>query len=200
MLSEDDRPSTADASSTIALSDHRRALLLPVMAKVAAGDRAAFAQLYRETSGILLHVARRILPEGGEAEEAVQEAYLTVWRKAVAFDPTRGHAMTWLMTIARNSAIDRLRARRRVSTAPIDDAQAVADPGESAFGRLVETQERNRLAVCMEDLERRDVDFLRAAFFEGSSYVELAARASLPLPTVKSRVRRALLKLRACLA
>lgn len=86
---------------------------------IALGDRDAFAEVYRRTSVKLLGVCRRILPERQEAEEVLQDIYLTVWRRAGAFDATRGSAMTWLITLARNRAVDRLRASGRRPTDPI---------------------------------------------------------------------------------
>ena len=166
---------------------------------MARGDRAALEGVYRRTSAKLFGICLRILPDRHHAEEALQETYLAIWRRADAFDVSRGTAMTWLMTLARNCAIDRLRTLARSPQLPVPATVDVADPDTDVFADAVERDERQRLHACLAQLEELDRRFLTAAFFEGSSYPELSERVSMPLPTVKSRVRRALLKLRGCL-
>jgi RNA polymerase sigma factor (sigma-70 family) len=170
------------------------------LCRVAGGDRAAFEELYQRTSAKLFGVCLRILPMRQEAEEALQEAYLSVWRRAGSFDGARGRPMTWLITLARNSAIDRLRAGGRISTAPIDLADQVADSTPIASALVESDEDERRLAYCVGTLDAGEASLIRTAFFEGSTYAELAERAATPLGTIKSRIRRALAKLRACLA
>ena len=167
---------------------------------VASGDRDAFAEVYRRTSVKLLGVCRRILPERQEAEEVLQDIYLTVWRRAGAFDATRGSAMTWLITLARNRAVDRFRASGRRPTDPIEYADNVADPTPDAETRAIATDDAERLAFCMGQIDTTDAGLIRTAFFEGATYTELAERVARPLGTIKSRIRRALIALRECLA
>jgi RNA polymerase sigma-70 factor (ECF subfamily) len=174
--------------------------LAACLAAVGAGDRAALAEVYRRTSSKLFAVCIRILAERGEAEDVLQEVYLTVWQRAAAFEPTRASPMTWLITIARNRAIDRLRARgARPQAAPVDLAEAVADPAVDALQRLADDDERRRLAGCLDTLEEEPRRAIRTAFLEGRTYEELAAARGVPLGTMKSWIRRGLLKLRACL-
>lgn len=170
-----------------------------LLARVAAGDRAAFEDIYRRTSAKLFGVCLRILLDRHEAEDALQTAYLSVWRNASRFEAARGTPMTWLITLARNRAIDRLRARKPIVDLPIDAADMIPDPAPIASDRLAAAGETRRLRDCMDGLDGSDAGFLRTAFFEGSTYAELAARAKLPLGTLKSRIRRSLLKLRDCL-
>jgi RNA polymerase sigma-70 factor (ECF subfamily) len=171
-----------------------------VLEAVAAGDRAAFEAVYRRTSVKLFGVVLRILPERQEAEEVLQEVYLAVWRRAGAFDPARGTAMTWLITLARNRALDRLRASRRRPSDPIELADEVADPEPDAETQVLALDEATRISYCLERLDGDDARLIRTAFFEGASYADLAARAARPLGTIKSRIRRALIRLKACLA
>ncbi|WP_174298906.1 sigma-70 family RNA polymerase sigma factor [Sphingomonas bacterium] len=173
--------------------------LVAVIAGIAAGDRAALAKLYGETSGKLFAVCRRILIDGYDAEEALQETYIAIWRRAGSFDATRGSPATWLAVIARNCAIDRLRLRRRSPTSPIEQAAGVADVRPSAFELASASHDERRLHECLGELAAGDRAFIATAFFEGESYATLAMRESLPLGTVKSRIRRALIKLRECL-
>lgn len=182
-----------------AASDVARQRLAKALGRVARGDRAALGDVYSATSAKLFGVCLRILPDREEAEDVLQEAYLTVWRKAAAFDPSRGSPITWLVTLTRNRALDRLRSRRPIPSEPIDLAESVADEALPADSLIEVDQEAARLANCLGELPAGDGILIRAAFFQGSSYPELAARAALPLGTVKSRIRRALLKLRGCL-
>jgi RNA polymerase sigma-70 factor (ECF subfamily) len=174
--------------------------LAQMLAKVATGDRDAFEDIYRRTSVKLFGVCLRILPVRQEAEEALQEVYLSVWQRAGSFDMARGSAMTWLITLARNRAIDRLRAKGRIMTAPIELADDVPDNAPDATSLIAASQDERRLAHCMSTLDGGDAGLIHHAFFEGLTYADLATRASTPLGTVKSRIRRALLKLRECLS
>ena len=112
--------------------DANRSLIVAAFARIPAGDRAALQTVYRLTSAKLFGVCLRILGERSEAEDVLQEVYVTVWRKAADFDPARASPLTWLIAIARNRAIDRLRASkhsRRME--PIDAADHVADAARS---------------------------------------------------------------------
>jgi len=171
-----------------------------VLHRVRDGDRAAFEEVYRRTSVKLFGVCLRILPIRHEAEEALQDAYLSVWQRAAAFDAARGSAMTWLITLARNRAIDRLRANGKIVAAPIELIDELPDAAPSALGQLEMSEDEARLSHCLGTLPAGDAGLIRTAFFTGSTYADLAARADAPLGTVKSRIRRALLKLRACLS
>ncbi len=180
--------------------NNNAAALAAMLQKVAGGDRAAFEDVYRRTSTKLFGVCLRILPVRQEAEEALQEAYLSVWRRAGSFDEGKGSAMTWLITLTRNRAVDLLRSSGKAPTSPIELADKVADPAPAAPAMLEIRQEEQRLAYCLSMLEDHDGILIRTAFFEGSTYAELATRAAAPLGTIKSRIRRALLKLRECLS
>ena len=180
--------------------DSNRSLIVAALGRIPAGDRAALQTVYRLTSAKLFGVALRILGERSEAEDVLQEVYVTVWRKAVDFDAAKASPMTWLIAIARNRAIDRLRATghsRRME--PIEAADAVADATPSADRALESAQEHARLHGCLEGLEQRERAALRGAFFDGNTYEDLAARMSVPLGTMKSWIRRAMIKLKACL-
>jgi len=181
-------------------SDTDAANLAVALRRVAEGDRAAFEEVYRRTSVKLFGVCLRILPVRQEAEEVLQEAYLSVWRRAGSFDAARGSAMTWLITLTRNRAVDRLRSGGRIASSPIELADEIPDPAPAASTLMEIGEDEQRLAHCLGTLEGGDARLIRTAFFEGSTYAELATRAATPLGTIKSRIRRALLKLRECLA
>jgi RNA polymerase sigma-70 factor (ECF subfamily) len=177
-----------------------RSQLAAALLRVAAGDRAALRLVYRDTSAKLFGVVLRILNDRSEAEDVLQDVFVAVWRKAASFDPVRASPITWLVTIARNRAIDRLRARSAGGRiAPIDAAGDVCDPAPAAAERVEQAQEQQRLARCLDELEPRHAAAIRAAYLDGAAYEDLARRMSVPLGTMKSWIRRGLLKLRACL-
>ena len=176
-----------------------RAELARSLSAVAAGDRQAFHLVYRRTSAKLFGICCRILGEGQDAEDALQEAYVNVWRRAERFDASRASPITWLAAIARNTAIDRLRARGTRTNVPIEEAHDLADPEPRSDAVLEQAGEARRLQGCLGELGARDAALIRTAFLEGASYPELAARANEPLGTIKSRIRRALMKLKECL-
>lgn len=181
--------------------DANRKLIAAALGRIPDGDRAALQTVYRLTSAKLFGVALRILNERSEAEDVLQEVFVTVWRKAADFDPHRGSPMTWLIAIARNRSIDRLRATRQSRRMePMDQAAEVADDSAIAADNALESaQDHARLHGCLEGLETRERNALRGAFFEGNTYEDLAARMSVPLGTMKSWIRRAMIKLKSCL-
>jgi RNA polymerase sigma-70 factor (ECF subfamily) len=177
-----------------------RSQLVAALARVAGGDRSALQIVYRDTSAKLFGVCLRILNDRSEAEDVLQEVYLTVWRKAASFDPARASPITWLVAVARNRSIDRLRAGaggRRMD--PIDAAAEVRDPAPAAVELVEAAQQSNRLGLCLEQLESRQSIAIRSAFLDGNTYEELAERMKVPLGTMKSWIRRGLSKLRDCL-
>jgi RNA polymerase sigma-70 factor, ECF subfamily len=180
--------------------DANRSLIVAALARIPSGDRAALQTVYRLTSAKLFGVVLRILGERSEAEDILQEVYVTVWRKAVDFDAARASPMTWLIAIARNRAIDRLRAtRQKRHMEPIDTATEVADSAPAADRALESAQTNARLHGCLDGLAAHERAALRGAYFDGNTYEDLAARMSVPLGTMKSWIRRAMIKLKSCL-
>jgi RNA polymerase sigma-70 factor, ECF subfamily len=182
-----------------ARADQDRAQLAALLVQSGTGDAAAFKAMYRRTSAKLFGVCLRIFGDRTEAEDALQDAYITIWNKAATFDPARASPITWLVTVARNRAIDRWRSGGKARLAPLDEASEVADPAPRADQMLASHHDDVALGRCIEALESRDAEFIQSAFMKGATYGDLAARDGLPLGTVKSRIRRALLKLRDCL-
>jgi RNA polymerase sigma-70 factor, ECF subfamily len=176
-----------------------RARLSDALVRTGQGDRSAFEQLYKVTSAKLFGICLRIFPERSEAEEALQDAYLTIWNKAASFEPGRASPISWLATLTRNRAIDRLRASGKAKYAPIEDAAEIADPAPRADAQLFAASEGAALQGCISGLDPRDAHFIRSAFLGGATYLQLADAEGAPLATVKSRIRRALIRLRACM-
>lgn len=174
-------------------------ILTPLMTRIAAGEREALRQLYDATSAKLFGVCLRILSDREESEDVLQDVYVTIWRRADRFDGARASVMTWVSTIARNRAIDRLRARGPLAYAEQVDDLEIADGSDSAETLLSAADDRNRLHGCMSELDDRTQSVIRTAFFEGVTYETLAKRMDAPLGTVKSWIRRGLAKLKGCL-
>jgi RNA polymerase sigma-70 factor (ECF subfamily) len=161
---------------------------------VARGDESALAQVYDRYRLILFGLIVRILHSREEAEDVLQEVFLQVWRRAKDFDEARGRAFTWLVTVARSRALDRLRslgARARLAEAapPIEYiGDAAADVFQSEQAEVI------RRALAQIPVDQRQALFL--GYFEGLTQSEIAARLGAPLGTVKTRMRTGMTKLR----
>jgi RNA polymerase sigma-70 factor (ECF subfamily) len=165
---------------------------------IAGGDSAAFDMLYRTTSAKLFGICLRVIPQRADAEEVLQEVFVSIWRKAEQFDATRASAMTWLSMMTRNKAIDRLRSHAGAGQqAAIELDELESD--SSAVDTAEVAQDQERIEVCLDELEAPRRTLIRSAFFDGATYEELAERSGTPLGTVKSWIRRSLIKLKACL-
>jgi len=172
--------------------------LATLLGRVALRDRAAFPRLYDMTSAKLFSIALRILRDKGDAEEAMQEIYIKVWQRAERYRPEQGSPMTWLAAIARNHAIDLIRARRP-EAASIDDAFDLASDSAGPEEDAINASEGKRIDICMQTLESDKAEAVRRAYVEGLSYQELADRYKVPLNTMRTWLRRSLMKLRECL-
>lgn len=173
------------------------ALLEDAVGKVARGDRAAFRSLYAATSGELFALALRILQDRAAAEDALQDAFVDVWRQAAAFDPARGPAMAWLTVIVRNRAIDALRRDGRNPAArnavDLDSLAPLASPEGAGSVEML------ALLRCLAGLEPEVQKMILQAYLEGRSRDELAESFERPVNTVKTWLRRGLQSLRVCL-
>ncbi len=191
------------AARSVAQSGARsvnQASLIDAMIRLRGGDQAALGEVYSATSAKLFGICLRILHDQGEAEDALQDVYISLWRGIARFDESRASPIAWLATFARNRAIDRLRRAGRARTLdPIDAAAHVSDSAPLADAMVETAQDCSRVTLCLEQLEPRHGGAIRAAFFDGASYSELATRASVPLGTMKSWVRRGLARLKNCL-
>jgi RNA polymerase sigma-70 factor (ECF subfamily) len=171
-----------------------------LLEEIALGSRQAFEKLYRDSSPQLFAICLRIVSHRAEAEDVLQEVFATVWRKAAQYDVQRAGAMSWLAMIARNKAIDRIRSHPQArKSEPLELAEGIADPTASPQLDAQASADRERLDECLKRLDDRRRSLIRAAFFDGSTYEELAARVGSPLGSVKSWIRRGLMQLRECL-
>ena len=186
--------------STDEVRNEQRARLVRALQRAGEGHEDSLREVYELTSAKLFGICLRILGDAQEAEDALQDVFVSVWRRAASFEADRASPITWLATLARNRAIDRLRSGRRGGMSELAEAAAqVPDPGPSALAMLEAAEGRARLNGCIGELEARSADAIRDAFFGGFTYAQLAEGAGAPLGTMKSIVRRALMKLKDCL-
>lgn len=178
--------------------DTARARLTAALVRAGEEDRPAFQEVYRLTSAKLFGICLRICGERSAAEDVLHDVYLTIWKRAGAYEPGRASPISWLATIARNKAIDWLRAHGKRSVRPIEDAMSIADTAPDQLATIARDQESQRLHDCLDALDDRASDAIRTAFFDGVTYAELAERKNVPLGTMKSIVRRGLIQLKAC--
>lgn len=176
-----------------------RARLTEALVACGEEDRAAFRTLYDLTSAKLFGIVLRICNDRQAAEEVLSDVYLTVWKRAGAYEPGRASPISWLATIARNRAIDWRRSAKRAPSTPLDEAPDVADERANAVDLLLEDESARALHLCLDKLDDRQRIAIRTAFFDGLTYAELAERQSVPLGTMKSWVRRGLHRLKECL-
>ncbi|HPG23370.1 MAG TPA: sigma-70 family RNA polymerase sigma factor [Amaricoccus sp.] len=169
-------------------TDHARASDAAVLRAVAAGDRSAFVELFGRYAGRIKGFLMRRGASEADAEEIVQEVMVAIWRRAASFDPERAAAATWIFTIARNRRIDLVRRARRPEPDP-QDPLFRPDPEPGGVARISAAEREARLRAGLAGLAPEQRQVLVAAFYEGLSHGEIAARLDLPVGTVKSRIR-----------
>ncbi|HKW78413.1 MAG TPA: sigma-70 family RNA polymerase sigma factor [Candidatus Limnocylindria bacterium] len=171
-----------------------------LVARIAAGDAVALGDLYVRHGRVVFAVAQRVVGSPEVAEEVVQDAFHSVWRAARSYRADRGSVRTWLLTIARNAAVDRRRRMGRVTRdGSLDEALRISD-GIAVDERVIVRIRDGRVREVVRSLPEEQRQVLDLAFWGGLSQSEISARTGVPLGTVKSRVRLAMAKLRDGLA
>jgi RNA polymerase sigma factor (sigma-70 family) len=196
---------TSTTRAAVTTNSDNNDQLRRLVASVALGDAAAFRRLYDATSAKLFGFAMRILRKDELAEEAVQDAFVSVWHAASSYQPHLAAPLTWMATIVRNKSLDIL--RRQDSAEALDgdafDADmllALQDPAAGPQDRVQMSEAARDLAHCMDGLDSKQRQAVGMAFFHDLSHSEVAQQLSLPIGTVKTWIRRSLDKLRTCLA
>ncbi len=170
-----------------------------MIARTALGDRSAFSALYDATSAKLFGICLRVLNNRAEAEDALQDVYVRIWQKAGRYTAGTYSPMTWLITLARNLAIDRLRARK-APTRDIDEMYDLRDETPGPEAAAVARSEMGRIARCLDELEPDRAQAVKGAYLDGETYQDLAARHDVPVNTMRTWLRRSLMKLKDCLS
>jgi len=177
---------------------HESADIDELLSRVARGDSEAFDALYDAVSAPVFGLARRVVRDPARAEDVTQEVFLEVWRKAARFDRNLGKAKTWIMTIAHRRAVDAVRrseSQKRQDHHGAPDEVVHDEPGEA----VIASEEHGEVRECLETLTDLQLESVRLAYFNGYTYAEVATLLEKPLPTIKTRMRDGLIRLRDCL-
>lgn len=171
-----------------------------LLRRVADGDRDAFAVVYDLTKTRVYGLVTRVLRDAGYSEETTQEVYLEVWRTASEYDPAKGSALAWLLTMAHRRAIDRVRSEQAGSRRESRYGVANVDPpADVVADSAIAGDERRRVTECLGALTDMQRQCIEMAYYDGLTYVEVSRRLAANLSTIKSRMRDALRGLRNCL-
>lgn len=161
------------------------------------GDEAAFARLYDLSSARVHGLVRRVLRDPAQSEEVTQEVYLEIWRLAPRFDPSRGSAVSWMLTIGHRRAVDRARAAQAQSDRDVAYAHRSGQVAHDSTAEQVEARmDAQRVRTAMAELTSNQREAVSLAFFNGFTHQEVAATLDVPLGTAKSRIRDGLIRLR----
>jgi RNA polymerase sigma-70 factor (ECF subfamily) len=169
-----------------------------LMRRVAGGDREAFAALYDAIASRVYGLIRRVLRDPGLAEEVAQETLVEIWRTAPRFDPSRGSAAGWIFTIAHRRAVDRVRAEQAAADRERRTATATV-PFDDVIEEVTARLEQHAVRRCLRTLTQLQRESILLAYYGGLTYREVADRLGIALPTVKTRMRDGLIRLRDCL-
>ncbi|MFD8488974.1 sigma-70 family RNA polymerase sigma factor [Streptomyces sp. NPDC059712] len=166
---------------------------------VADGDQKAFEELYGLVSGPVFGLVRRVVRDPAQSEEVTQEVLLELWRSAARFDPRRGSALSWILTVAHRRAVDRVRSARAAGERDLREARAHHPAYDQVAEEVEAGLERESVRRCLDRLTALQRQSVTLAYYDGYTYREVAERLRLPLGTVKTRMRDGLGRLRDCL-
>ncbi|WP_433696803.1 ECF RNA polymerase sigma factor SigK [Nocardiopsis sp. CA-288880] len=178
-----------------------RHALSALLREVALGDLSAFESLYRELSGAVFGVARRVLVDTAQAEEVCQEVFLEVWRTSARHDPSLGSVDAWVLTIAHRRAVDRVRSEQAASDrlTAVGRLEPRATPHDTVPEQVEHRLEREKVRRCLRKLTEPQREAVRLTYYTGYTQRQVADLLRVPLTTVKGRLRDGLIKLRDCL-
>ncbi|WP_328909179.1 sigma-70 family RNA polymerase sigma factor [Streptomyces sp. NBC_00234] len=174
--------------------------LQELLVMVARGDQNAFATVYDAVCGPVLGLVRSVLRDPAQSEEVAQEVLVEVWRTAPRFQPDRGSAMNWVLTLAHRRAVDRVRSAEAASAREHKAALLDRTPDFDEVAEQVETRlEREQVRRCLRTLSELQRQSVTLAYYRGLTYREVSELLSVPLGTIKTRLRDGLIRMRDCL-
>jgi RNA polymerase sigma-70 factor (ECF subfamily) len=191
-------PRDSHAAQPHAVPGQRDLDLDGLLAQVARGDESAFEAVYNQLAGAVYGLIRKVIRDPAQSEEVSQEVLLEVWRTASRFDPAKGSAATWVMTIAHRRAIDRVRS----VTATTARDQRAAEPllaGDEVAEAVEASLDRERVRHCLDGLTELQRESITLAYYGGYSYPQVAALLGATLSSIKTRIRDGLIRMRDCL-
>lgn len=177
-----------------------RAELAELMARVARGDQDAFAALYDAVAGTVFGIVVKVLRDRAQSEEVAQEVMIDVWRQSARYRPGQGSVMTWVATIAHRRAVDRVRSAQ--ASADREHAAGVREqdrPFDEVSEQVENRLERDQVKRCLRGLTELQRQAVTLAYYQGLTYREVAETLRTPLPTIKTRMRDGLIRLRDCM-
>ncbi len=196
-------PNAPNSEARAAVTDSPADLskrLAGLLARIAGGDQAAFAEFYQLTSRRVFGMARRVLIDPELSEDATQEVFLQVWQNAAKFNPEAGSPLSWLMTISHRRAVDKVRSSQSATDREAKYGASSQDVDHDSVSAEVDSRlEAEAVVRCLETLTETQQESVRLAYYGGLTYREVAEKLNAAVPTIKSRIRDGLIRLKTCL-
>jgi RNA polymerase sigma-70 factor, ECF subfamily len=170
-----------------------------LLTRVARGDQAAFEAVYDTMAGPVYGLINRVVRDPAQSEEVSQEVLLEVWRTAARFDPAKGTAATWVMTIAHRRAVDRVRSATAAAAREVRSAEVPAGNGDEVADTVAASLDAERVRRCLDGLTEPQRESITLAYYGGYSYRQVGERLGVALSTIKTRIRDGLIRMRDCL-
>jgi RNA polymerase sigma-70 factor, ECF subfamily len=170
-----------------------------LLGRVARGDQAAYEVVYDRLAGPVFGLIRRVMRDPAQSEEVAQEVLLEIWRSAEKFDPARGTAMTWVMTIAHRRAVDRVRSVAAQAHRDQESAARLSLTTDEVAEQAEASIERQRVRRCLESLTDIQRESVLLAYYDGYTYPDVARLLNVAVATIKTRIRDGLLRMRDCM-
>jgi RNA polymerase sigma-70 factor, ECF subfamily len=170
-----------------------------LLTSVARGDQAAFEAVYDTLAGPVYGLINRVVRDPAQSEEVSQEVLLEVWRTAARFDPAKGTAATWVMTIAHRRAVDRVRSATAAAAREVKTAEVPSQNGDEVADTVAASLDRDRVRQCLDSLTPPQRESITLAYYGGLSYRQVGERLGVALSTIKTRIRDGLTRMRDCL-
>lgn len=196
-------PNAPNSEAPAAVTDSPADLskrLAGLLARIAGGDQAAFAEFYQLTSRRVFGMARRVLIDPELSEDTTQEVFLQVWQNAAKFNPEAGSPLSWLMTISHRRAVDKVRSSQSATDREAKYGASSQDVEHDSVSAEVDSRlEAEAVVLCLETLTDTQQESVRLAYYGGLTYREVAEKLNAAVPTIKSRIRDGLIRLKTCL-